>query len=140
VRTRVVRELAFNLLTHALLVAALLWAGEIGVLVFAWLLPLLWLACVFNPISRGYEHCPMASLAADDPRRRDLRFNTVSVTSRLMGALWANIGLHVEHHMYPRVPFYRLPALHRLFAGKSYQSTPWPLFGLAHLSAKGEQS
>jgi fatty acid desaturase len=139
VRTRVARELAFNLLTHALLVAALLGAGEIGVLVFAWLLPMLWLACVFNPISRGYEHYPMACLAGDDPRRQDLRCNSVSVTSRLMGALWANIGFHVEHHMYPRVPFYRLPALHRLFAGKSYHAAPWPLLGLARLSQKGEQ-
>ena len=140
VRARVVRELAFNLLTHGLLVAALLWAGEIGLLVYAWLLPMLWLACVFSPISRGYEHYPMACLAGNDPRRQDLRLNTVSVTSRLMGALWANIGLHVEHHMYPRVPFYRLPALHRLFAGKSYHSAPWPLLGLARLSQKGEQS
>lgn len=126
-RRRVQRELAFNTLTHAALAAGLWAAGATGVLLYAWLLPMAWLALLFNPISRGYEHWPLATLPACDPRRGDLRCNTVTVRSRLMGVLWAHIGLHVEHHMYPRVPFHRLPALHRLFAGKAYCMATWPL-------------
>lgn len=130
-RSRVVAELLFNTLSHAALIAVLAAAGQLQLLVFAYLLPLLWLACVFNPISRGYEHFPMACLAPGDARRHDLRHNTISVTGRVAGALWANIGFHVEHHMYARVPFYRLPALHRLFAGKRYRAAPYPLHQLA---------
>jgi fatty acid desaturase len=134
-RRRVAAELLFNSVTHVVLIATLLWTGMTDVLIFAYLLPMLWLAWVFNPISRGYEHYPMAWLPADDPQRQDLRANTISVTSRLVGVLWANIGFHVEHHMYPRVPFHRLPALHRLFQGKPYRMAPYPLYDLARRSS-----
>lgn len=127
VRRRVAAELAFNTATHAALVGALLHAGALDLLLCGHALPMLWLACVINPISRGYEHLPLALLPAGDPRRRDLRHSTVTVSSRLFGVLWAWIGLHVEHHRYPRVPFYRLPALHRLFAGKAYRVSALPL-------------
>jgi beta-carotene hydroxylase len=130
-RQRIVGELAFNAITHAALIAALIYFNQWNALIYAYALPMAWLALVFNPISRGYEHYPMAGLTAGDARRSDLRSNTISVTSRSMGALWANIGFHVEHHMYPRVPFYRLPALHRLFVGKSYLRAPYPLHDLA---------
>lgn len=137
-RRQVVAELAFNAVTHAGLAAALAWFGAWTLLVFAHLLPMLWLAVVFNPISRGYEHLPMATLAPDDPRRADLRHNTISVTGRVMGLLWANIGYHVEHHLHARVPFFRLPALHRLMAGKAYRTAPWPLHRLrAHAGTRG---
>jgi beta-carotene hydroxylase len=126
-RRRVAGELAVNATLHLALVAGLLAAQATQLLIFAYALPMLWLACVFNPLSRGFEHLPLAQLPAGDAARADLRLNTISTTSRLLGVLWANIGFHVEHHMYPRVPFYRLPALHRLFAGKSYRSTAWPL-------------
>ena len=134
-RRRVVGELVFNTLTHGALIAALLVADATDALLFGYALPMLWLGLVFNPISRGYEHFPMAGLAPDDARRGDLRHNTISVSSRLVGVLWAWIGLHVEHHMYPRVAFYRLPTLQRLFAGKRYRVAPYPLHQLSTLAA-----
>jgi len=126
-RQRVLLELAFNTAVHAALIAALLITGATQLLLFGYALPMLWLACVFNPISRGFEHLPMAELPPGDARRGDLRLNTITVSSRVVGALWANIGFHVEHHMYPRVPFYRLVAMHRLFAGKDYRVATLPL-------------
>jgi fatty acid desaturase len=120
-RRRVRAELLFNTLTHAALLATLAALGAGRLLLFGYALPMLWLALVFNPVSRGYEHYPLAGMAADDPRRDDLRLNTISVTSPLVGALWAHISLHVEHHLHPRVPFFRLPQLHRLMAGKRYR-------------------
>jgi beta-carotene hydroxylase len=131
VRRAVALELAFNLLTLLGLWLALLVAGHGDMVVFGLLLPMLLLACVYNPISRGYEHYPMASLPEGDARREDLRYNTVTVSSRLIGLMWANINYHVEHHMHPRVPFHALPALHRLFAGKAYLIAPYPLCALA---------
>jgi len=131
IRGKVVRELLFNCATYALLAAGLATLGAWDVLVFAFVLPMLFLAALYNPISRGYEHHPLAAMEADDPRRHDLRHNTVTVTSPVIGFLWANITYHVEHHMYPRVPFYRLPKLHRMFAGKQYLTAPYPLHRLA---------
>lgn len=133
VRRTVLRELAFNLVSHVGLGLALLVSGHGDILLFGLLLPMLLLACLYNPVSRGYEHYPMASLPEGDARREDLRFNTVTVSSRLVGLAWANITYHVEHHMHPRVPFHALPALGRLFAGKSYLVAPYPLFALEKL-------
>jgi fatty acid desaturase len=96
--------------------ALLLHSGRADVLAFGVLLPMLLLGLVFNPLSRGYEHYPMARLHRDDPRRRQLRHNTQTSADPMLGFLWANIAFHVEHHLHPRVPFYRLRAVHRLLA------------------------
>jgi fatty acid desaturase len=132
---RVRNELTFNTITYLLLILALISRGAADVLAFGLLLPLLLLAVIYNPISRGYEHYPLACMSRDDPRREDLRFNTITVTNRVLGFFWANITYHVEHHMYPRVPFYRLPALHKLFLGKCYLSAAHPLAQLTQYQA-----
>ena len=127
VRRTVRSELAANAVIFAVLIAVLLYLERPDVLVFGFLVPMLLLALLYNPISRGYEHFPMARFAPDDPRRLELSENTITVTSPVVGLLWANITYHVEHHMFPHVPFYRLPALHRLFADLSYRRAKYPL-------------
>jgi fatty acid desaturase len=72
----------------------------------------------------------MATLTRGDRRRRDLRFNTVTVTSRVLGVLWANITYHVEHHLYPRVPCHRLEVLHGLLRDRDYVMSPFVLHRL----------
>ncbi|MCB2252957.1 fatty acid desaturase [Pseudomonas chlororaphis] len=127
VRNRVLRELAFNLLSMAAIGA---WCHSQGLLlqfVLIFVAPLLVLALVINPISRGYEHFPMATLEVDDPQRLDLAKNTVTVSDRLIGLLWANINYHVEHHIYPGVPFVNLPQLAALLADKPYLRDRWLL-------------
>lgn len=125
-RRAIVFELIFNIASYAALIVFLVAAGWTWVLIFGFLLPMLWLALVLNPISRGFEHYPLSLLNENDPARRDLRHNTVTVTSPVMGFLWANITYHVEHHLFPRVPFYRLPALHRLLREHDYLRVRWP--------------
>jgi beta-carotene hydroxylase len=135
IRRRVRLELAANGLLHGLLVAALLLAGRPDVWLFAFGLPMLALACIFNPLARGAEHAPMSHLTQlpqGDPRREDLRFNTVTIAHRGWGLVWANITYHVEHHLHPRVPFHKLPALHALMqaqmrrAGEPLTSAAYP--------------
>lgn len=116
VRLTVIAELTTNAVLLGGAAALLLHAGRLDVLAFGVLLPMLLLALVFNPLSRGYEHYPMVILGLDDPRRRELRHNTRTCVDPVLGFLWANIAFHVEHHLHPRVPFYRLRALHRLLA------------------------
>lgn len=45
----------------------------------------------------------------------DHRLNTRTVyMNPVFRFLYANMNYHIEHHMYPMVPFYRLPELHEL--------------------------
>jgi fatty acid desaturase len=48
----------------------------------------------------------------------------------VFGWLCANITFHVEHHAYPRCPFYNLQKLHRIFQeeGLQYLVAPYPLY------------
>ena len=123
VRLRVAGELALNLVLHALIAISLWRVGRLDVLLFAFALPMAALACLFNPLARGAEHAPMAHLPLGDPRRFDLRFNTVTIAHRGWGLAWANITYHVGHHLYPRVPFHRLPQLHVMLAARPVLQT-----------------
>ncbi len=132
-RQQVRHELAFNSLSWLVLLSVSIYTDLIGWFVMAFLLPMVLLACVINPLSRGYEHFPLAEMAgsdASDAGRFDLRTNTVTITSPLLGFLWANITYHVEHHVYPNVPFYRLPRLHSLMRHKHYYQERYPLYRL----------
>ncbi len=51
-----------------------------------------------------------AGLAEDIPDHR-LNSRTVRM-NRFFRFIYSNMNYHVEHHMYPMVPFYALPALH----------------------------
>jgi fatty acid desaturase len=82
----------------------------------------------------------MATMTRDDTRRADLAHNTVTVTSPLLSFLWANITFHVEHHLYPRVPFFRLPDLHKMLAGRGYIVEPYPLYRLTRSGARSSSS
>jgi fatty acid desaturase len=45
----------------------------------------------------------------------DHRLNTRTVIlNPVFSFLYANMNYHIEHHMFPMVPFYRLPELHDL--------------------------
>jgi beta-carotene hydroxylase len=135
IRRQVWRELAFNTVTWLAAIGASVHCGAFGWFLATFLLPTAWLALVINPISRGYEHFPMAELGRERPERLNLSHNTITVTSRVFGLLWANITYHVEHHLYPTVPFYRLPCLYALLRGKDYPREPYPLFRLLHGTA-----
>jgi fatty acid desaturase len=37
---------------------------------------------------------------------------------RVIDLLWSNTTYHIEHHLFPFVPFHKLPAVHRLIAGE----------------------
>ena len=121
VRGMVLRELLFNLGSMAAIAAAFAWYGRFDLFLLIVVAPLLLLTMIINPISRGYEHYPMATLGDDHHGRLDLARNTITVTSPTISLLWANINYHVEHHIYPAVPFYNLPRLHRLLQDRPYQ-------------------
>jgi fatty acid desaturase len=63
-----------------------------------------------------------AGLAEDVP---DFRLNARTVLMNPVFAfLYTNMNYHIEHHMFPMVPFYRLPDLHARL--KSFMPPPYP--------------
>ncbi len=121
VRNKVITELVFNLVTWTMLIIGS-WQLELFnefLLIFA--LPLFLLAAIINPLSRGYEHWPLARIAEDDrDSRLDIAKTTISVTHPFVSWIWANINYHVEHHVYPGVPFYNLPRVAELMKKRQY--------------------
>jgi fatty acid desaturase len=107
VRRAVVLDLALSALLHGALVAAL------GLRVY--------LLFVVGPMFTGLllvnvvrSVCEHHAVPAGDEWQ-----NARSIeTSPFVGFLWSNVNFHLEHHLYPRVPFHRLPRLRRLLAGE----------------------
>jgi fatty acid desaturase len=109
--------------------------GMLREALFIFWIPAATIILVIGPVTRAYEHLPLAHYAADDARRFDIASNTVTVTSRALGLFWANITYHVEHHSYPRVPFYRLARVHALLHARAdtpYLLAPYTLYGVWH--------
>lgn len=103
-KARVVREARGMAVLYALAVLSLVWTP---VLIWVWVVPVL----LGQPFLRLYllaEH-------GDCPRVANMFENTrTTFTNRLVRFLAWNMPYHVEHHVWPAVPFHRLPELHRM--------------------------
>ncbi len=101
---RIYREARLMTAGYALVLLSLLFTPFVF---WAWLLP----AVIGQPALRLYllaEH-------GDCPQVTNMFANTrTTFTNRIMRALAWNMPYHVEHHVYPAVPFYQLPALHKM--------------------------
>jgi fatty acid desaturase len=97
---------------------------------FIFWLPIAFVAFVINPVTRGYEHAPITLYPRNDPRRRDMSKNAITVNNPVFGWFCANISFHVEHHAVPGCPFYNLQKLHRLYQEEKmqYLVAPFPLY------------
>ncbi len=105
----------------ALPVACLALGGWRGLAQYAlfWILPML---TVLQPILRLRaicEHGAVSDLSSPLTAARSNR--TVGSVANVLGR-WLlfphHVNYHLEHHLYPAVPHYRLPALHRLLSEK----------------------
>lgn len=103
-RARIVREARGMVLVYAGLAASLIWTPAV---LWVWLVPVL----IGQPFLRLYllaEH-------GDCPRVANMFENTrTTFTNRIVRALAWNMPYHVEHHVWPAVPFHRLPEVHVL--------------------------
>jgi fatty acid desaturase len=101
---RIVAEARWMLAGYALVGVSLLWSP---LLLWVWLVPVL----LGQPALRLYllaEHgdCPQVANMFENTR-------TTFTTAAVRFLAW-NMPYHVEHHVYPAVPFHQLPQLHRL--------------------------
>lgn len=101
---RIIREARGMVLVYAGLAASLIWTPAV---LWVWLVPVL----LGQPFLRLYllaEH-------GDCPRVANMFENTrTTFTNRIVRALAWNMPYHVEHHVWPAVPFHRLPEVHVL--------------------------
>jgi fatty acid desaturase len=90
----------------ALVVAVLLSPISRGLLIHAWLIPMVFINTLVNV--RGMSQHTFLE------NQSDTILGTRSIlTNRLTAFFMCNENYHLEHHLYPGVPWYNLPRLHR---------------------------
>jgi len=103
-KARIVREARWMALGYLGAGLSLIWSPLV---LWVWILPVL----LGQPFLRLYllaEH-------GDCPRVADMFANTrTTFTNRIVRFLAWNMPYHVEHHVWPAVPFHRLPEVHGL--------------------------
>ena len=99
------RVLALYAFLYTLLFTALVQHGTLGLAFEVWLLPIL-LASPLNGLKSIADH--FNNVWNGD------RFHTATTarSGPLVTFLWCGLNYHLDHHLYPRVPGYNLPALH----------------------------
>jgi fatty acid desaturase len=107
VRARAERDLAGTALLHALLLAGL---GARAYLLFV-------LAPIFTGLAAAVVLRSVCEHHGAPTRDRWTRTRT-NRAGALMDFLWSNTSHHLEHHLYPAVPFHRLPAVRRALAAE----------------------
>jgi beta-carotene hydroxylase len=134
VRNTVLTEQAFNLAVWVVIHVALYQLSMFEKALYIFWLPMAVVALVINPITRGYEHSTITLFPEGDDRKRDMSVNAITVANPVFNWLCANIGYHVEHHSYPRCPFYNLQKLHKIFQYEKlqYLVAPLPLHRIWH--------
>jgi fatty acid desaturase len=90
-------------LAAALLVSPLPWSAWLH----GWLIPMLVINTMVN-IRGMSQHTLLEAAAAAD----EVRGTRTILTSRLVRFFMCNENFHLEHHLYPGVPWYHLPRVH----------------------------
>lgn len=105
-RERIRIERVLTILFQLAIATALGMFGGAGVLTRVYLVPVLFVfpvAFALNRIGQHYDIDP------SDPAK----WSTLMKPSRFWDRAFLYSNYHLEHHYFPRVPFYNLPALHR---------------------------
>jgi len=126
-RPQAIREARMLAVCYGAAALSLLWSD---VLFWVWLLPII----IAQPVLRLYllaEH-------GDCPRVADMFANTrTTFTTGIVRFVAWNMPYHVEHHVFPNVPFHNLPALHQLIrAHLQVTADGYIAFSRAYLAAR----
>lgn len=112
---------------HAAFIALCAFTGHIWTYVILWILPLFTVAMACYRVRSIAEHSGIG-LQQDRYNRKDvdsLVTTRTTVGSPILGFIFApyNISYHIEHHLYPYVPVFRLHQVHKkLQTNPVYQS------------------
>jgi fatty acid desaturase len=116
-----IQYLLFMLFWNGAFIAASVLAGRWWVYPVLWLIPLFSIAILITILRTIAEHQPM-DYQGRDPISPVIRTTLCSwLERRFMFPL--NFNYHVEHHLFPQVPFFNLPLLHRELATRGLFKT-----------------
>jgi fatty acid desaturase len=102
VRQRIVLELAGAALLHAAMVFVFGWRRYL-LFVFAPMVTGLYVASVLRSVTEHHD----VTEGSEWTNARSI------VTHPLLEFFWSNVNYHLEHHLYPSVPYHALPELRR---------------------------
>ncbi|MBU0797571.1 MAG: fatty acid desaturase [Alphaproteobacteria bacterium] len=105
----VVRSVQLMIAFYALVIASALAMGSAWPLLY-WIVPVV----IAQPFLRAYLLTEHTGCSEDANGLTNTRTTLASWPVRLL--MW-NMPFHVEHHLYPSIPFHALPALHRKIRG-----------------------
>ncbi|MFQ5668842.1 MAG: fatty acid desaturase family protein, partial [Candidatus Binatia bacterium] len=114
--------LAGRAVWHGVLLGTATLTGHPLAYVFVWLVPLFTFGVLINEVRSIVEHTPLVNGLATG-ELRSLEPLTRTVRPGWLDRLWIaplNFSYHLEHHLYPGVPFSRLPELHRVLKELGY--------------------
>jgi fatty acid desaturase len=118
-RRAVVFEYAIILAVHATIWFLLARSGRLEIILWAWALPL---ASTWVIVSlRGWSEHMLTR-----PEHPLTRTRTIT-SNRLMSFLMLNLNYHLDHHLFPGVPWYNLPKLHSLLEDE-YRAAGAPIY------------
>lgn len=107
---------SWTILFYVPFISAFVVAGRMDLFLLMWLLPLATTQQLFLRIRNIAEHAAIPDV--DDPLKNS-RTTLVSLWERMTFApFWVNY--HIEHHMVPFVPCWRLPEVHRIMVSKGF--------------------
>jgi fatty acid desaturase len=119
---RVVRMGAWPARVLAIAIPAVLVAGvmiplaPLRLVALYWAVPLATWAVFINMVRTVAEHYPPGTAARDNPSPVFLTRDVVSSWFDTAFVVTRNVNFHLTHHLFPAVPFFRLPELHREIA------------------------
>lgn len=103
-------------LLHGVVIAIAAATGTLPVYLLLWIVPNFTLNLMLYRVRGGAEHC---ALAPNEVRYTRDAIDPLLTTRTVIPhpLMWAfalphNVSYHLEHHLYPSVPFFRLRALH----------------------------
>ncbi len=105
-RKALVRNARFIIIGHITLMAIFYFTNNLSLIIFVCFGN--FIAPSFNKVFGLSQHCGMQSDVSD------VRLSTRTIIlPRFFSFLYWNMNYHIEHHMYPNIPFYQLPILHQ---------------------------
>ena len=105
-RRRIIGEYVAMVGIYAAVIAVSVAAGRTASLFWYWLLPVL-IAIVLSNVRGNAEHVGTGIGA-------EILISRTVTSTRLVSFLMCNLNYHLEHHLFPGIPWYNLPKAHRL--------------------------
>ena len=105
--------------TQAVILIVFAATGHGYLYIVAWVGPLVTWTKMLTHLRNIIEHVDVCERSQSLPRWRTIRCNAIEAF--FLGPM--NFNYHAEHHLYPQVPFYHLPALHRRLMGDPHYRT-----------------